>query len=222
MKQHIDELLARIETLQNELEEEYRQAREDWEHRKQELADEFLRQQRRYKTGLFRFLLRSRLLVILAAPVIYAGWIPFLLIDLFVTSYQAICFPIYRIPKVRRRDYMVFDRADLPYLNVIEKFNCFYCSYGNGVAAYTREVAARTEQYWCPIKHARRVASMHSRWADRSGGASPSSPQPRRRDSHAILPPMTASRPKATQWSTASMYWLTLLPSSQPRRGIRN
>ena len=66
------------------------------------------------------------------------------------------------------------------------------------------------------------MASTHSRRADRSGGASSSSPQPRRRDSHAILPPMTASRPKATQWSTASMYWLTLLPSSQPRRGIRN
>ncbi len=76
MKQHIDDLLARIETLQNELEEEYRRAREDWEQKKQELADELLRHQRRYKTGLFRFLLRSRLLVILSAPVIYAGWIP--------------------------------------------------------------------------------------------------------------------------------------------------
>ena len=164
MKQHIDELLARIETLQNELEEEYRQAREDWEQKKQELADELLRHQRRYKTGLFRFLLRSRLLVVLSAPVIYAGWIPFLLIDLFVTTYQAICFPIYRIPKVKRSDYLVFDRADLPYLNAIEKFNCFYCSYGNGVAAYFREVAARTEQYWCPIKHARRVRSAHDRY----------------------------------------------------------
>ena len=69
MKQHIDELLARIETLQNELEEEYRQARDDWERKKQELADEFLRHQRRYKTGLLRFLLRSRLLVILSAPI---------------------------------------------------------------------------------------------------------------------------------------------------------
>ena len=165
MKQHIDELLARIETQQNELEEEYRQAREDWEHRKQELADEFLRQQRRYKTGLFRFLLRSRLLVILSAPVIYAGWIPFLLIDLFVTTYQAICFPIYRIPKVKRSDYLVFDRADLPYLNAIEKFNCFYCSYGTGVADYFREVAARTQRYWGPITHPRRVRRAHDRCA---------------------------------------------------------
>jgi len=58
----------------------------------------------------------------------------------------------------------VFDTADLPYLNIIEKFNCLYCSYANGVAAYTREVAARTEQYWCPIKHARRIRSAHERY----------------------------------------------------------
>jgi len=164
MKQQIDELLARIEVLQNELELEYGKAREEWSRKKAELAGEFLRQQRRYKTGLFRFLLRSRLLVVLSAPVIYAGWIPFLLMDLFVTLYQSICFPIYRIPKVRRADYLVFDREDLPYLNIIEKFNCFYCSYGNGVAAYTREVAARTEQYWCPIKHARRIKGAHDRY----------------------------------------------------------
>ena len=164
MKQHIDELLARIDALQNELEEEYRKAREDWARKKAELADELARQQRRYKTGLFRFLVRSNFLVVLTAPVIYAGWVPFLLMDLFVTVYQAICFPVYRIPKVKRGDYIVFDREDLPYLNIIEKFNCFYCSYGNGVAAYTREVAARTEQYWCPIKHARRIKAAHDRY----------------------------------------------------------
>ena len=163
-KQHIEELLARIAELQDQLEDEYRQAREDWATKKAELAEEFARQQRRYKTGLFRFLLRSRLLVVLTAPVIYAGWIPFLLMDLFVTLYQYICFPIYRIPRVRRSDYFAFDRGDLPYLNLIEKFNCFYCSYGNAVAAYTREVAARTEQYWCPIKHARRIKAAHDRY----------------------------------------------------------
>lgn len=164
MNKHIDELLDRIRDLQDELEEEYRQTREDWAQKKLELAEELLRQQRRYKTGLFNFLRHSRLLVVLTAPVIYSGWVVFLLMDLFVTVYQAICFPVYRIPKVRRGDYMIFDREDLPYLNIIEKFNCFYCSYGNGVAAYTREVAARTEQYWCPIKHARRIKAAHGRY----------------------------------------------------------
>jgi hypothetical protein len=166
MNKNVDDLLARIHALQDELEEEYRRTRDEWAQKRLELAEEFLRQQRRYKTGLFRFLLRTRLLVALTAPIIYAGWIPFLLMDLFVTLYQSVCFPIYRIPKVRRSDYLVFDREDLPYLNLIEKFNCFYCSYGNGVAAYTREVAARTEQYWCPIKHARRLKAAHDRYPD--------------------------------------------------------
>lgn len=164
MNRNIDDLLVRIQALQDQLEEEYRRTRDEWAQKRLDLAEEFLRQQRRYKTGLFRFLLRTRLLVALTAPVIYAGWIPFLLMDLFVTLYQTVCFPIYRIPKVRRSEYLIFDREDLPYLNLIEKFNCFYCSYGNGVAAYTREVAARTEQYWCPIKHARRVKAAHERY----------------------------------------------------------
>ena len=164
MKQQLDELIARIASLQEEIEEEYRLRREEFERRRRELAGELLRQQRRYKVNLFRFLRRTRLLVALTAPVIYLGWIPFLLMDLFVTLYQWVCFPVYRIPKVRRSDYIVFDREGLPYLNIIEKFNCFYCSYGNGVAAYTREVAARTEQYWCPIKHARRITAAHDRY----------------------------------------------------------
>ncbi len=164
MPSHLDELLGRIRALQEDVEEEYRQQRSVWEARRTELAGDLSRQQRRYKVGLFRFLRRSSALAILTSPVIYLGWIPFLLMDLFVTLYQAVCFPVYRIPKVRRSDYLVFDREDLPYLNAIEKFNCFYCSYGNGVAAYTREVAARTEQYWCPIKHARRIRDAHGRY----------------------------------------------------------
>lgn len=164
MTPRIDELTQRIRALQEEVEEEYRQARDDLARRRVELAEEFLRQQRRHRIGLLRFLRRSSWLTVLTAPVIYAGWIAFLLMDLFVTVYQAVCFPVYGIPKVRRADYIVFDREDLPYLNAIEKFNCFYCSYGNGVAAYTREVAARTEQYWCPIKHARRIRGAHDRY----------------------------------------------------------
>ncbi len=164
MPSTIDELLARIHSLQDELEDEYRKAREEFGQRRAQLAEDLLHYQRRYRVGLFRFLGQARPLVALTAPLIYAGWIPFLLLDLFVSVYQAVCFPIYRIPRVRRADYMVFDRADLPYLNLVEKFNCFYCSYGNGVAAYTREVAARTEQYWCPIKHARRIRGAHGRY----------------------------------------------------------
>ncbi len=100
---------------------------------------------------------RRQPLMILSAPVIYSLVIPIALVDLWVMAYQAVCFPIYKIPKVRRRDYLVFDRHHLAYLNVIEKINCAYCSYANGAIAFAREVSSRTEVYWCPIKHARRV-----------------------------------------------------------------
>jgi hypothetical protein len=57
------------------------------------------------------------------------------------------------------------DRHRLAYLNGIEKLNCAYCTYANGLIAYVREVAGRTEQYWCPIRHARRIPAPHRRYA---------------------------------------------------------
>ena len=84
--------------------------------------------------------------------------------DLVVTIYQAICFRAYGIPRVVRGDYFVIDRHNLQYLNPVEKMNCIYCGYFNGLIAYVQEIAARTEQYWCPIKHARKLASIHSRY----------------------------------------------------------
>jgi cellulose synthase/poly-beta-1,6-N-acetylglucosamine synthase-like glycosyltransferase len=168
MNRQIDELILMIKTLEDELEAELKKKRDEFQfiidEKRVRFADEVARQQRRFKTGLFRYLLKSRPLNVLTAPLIYAGFVPFLLIDIFITFYQMVCFPIYGIPTVKRSEYMVFDREDLPYLNIVEKFNCFYCSYGNGLAAYFREIAARTEQYWCPIKHARRIRSAHSRY----------------------------------------------------------
>lgn len=164
MTPKLDELFARIRALQNEVEDAYREAREEFEQQKLRLAEEFLARQRRYRTGAIRFVVLARPLVLLTAPIVYLGWLPFIVLDLFVTLCQAVCFPVWRIPKVKRSDYLFFDRADLPYLNAIERFNCFYCSYANGIAAYAREVAARTEQYWCPIKHARRIVAAHDRY----------------------------------------------------------
>jgi hypothetical protein len=120
-----------------------------------------LEQQRRFKEGLIGYVFGAELRHIVTAPVIYAVIVPLLLLDLFVTVYQHACFPFYRIPPVRRGDHFVFDRSHLAYLNLLEKFNCAYCSYANGLASYMREIVARTEQYWCPIKHARRMLQAH-------------------------------------------------------------
>lgn len=164
MSPTLEELLARMRTLEEQLEQEYSLHREEFARRRAAMAEHFLELQQRQKVGLGRYLRNSRWPVVLSAPLIYSGWVAFALLDAFVSLYQAVCFPIYGIPRVSRADYLVFDRADLPYLNVVEKFNCFYCSYGNGVVAYAREISARTEQHWCPIKHARRLRDAHPRY----------------------------------------------------------
>lgn len=164
----IDELLDRMHALREELEAELEKKREEIrfviQDKRAHFAEEIQQRHLLHKVGLFRYIRDARLAMWLTAPVVYSGFIFFALIDLFVTVYQAACFPAWGIPKIRRGDYLVFDRGDLAYLNVLERFNCFYCSYANGVVAYVREIAARTEQYWCPIKHARRILGVHDRY----------------------------------------------------------
>lgn len=122
------------------------------------------KQHRALMLRLSRYLAEAPLLNILTAPLIWIILIPALFLDLAVSIFQAVCFRVYGIPRVKRQRYIVIDHQSLAYLNLIEKLNCLYCGYFNGLIAYVREVAARTEQYWCPVKHARRIASMHSRY----------------------------------------------------------
>lgn len=120
---------------------------------------------RRLKTNFFRWLVTNRPQNLLTGPIIYAMIIPLVITDIFITFYQLTCFPIYGIKKVRRSDYIIYDRQHLQYLNFIEKFHCTYCAYGSGMISYISEIVARTEQYFCPIKHARKILGSHERYA---------------------------------------------------------
>jgi hypothetical protein len=161
----ISELLERIRRLQDEIEQEVQHRRAelhaDFEHRRIRFEREVLEQQRRFRAGLLAYIFGAQLRHVITAPVIYAVFIPLVLADFFVTVYQHVCFPFYRIPRVRRSEHFIYDRSHLGYLNLIEKLNCAYCAYANGFASYIREIVARTEQYWCPIKHARRMLHAH-------------------------------------------------------------
>jgi hypothetical protein len=165
----IDDLTRKIRELEAQMDAHIAQRRAElrvgMERGRVVFEQEVLRRHRELKTALLSDVWNANLLVIVTAPVIYAMIVPMVLLDLFVTVYQMICFPVYGIPKVKRADYFVFDRHHLAYLNAIEKLNCAFCSYANCLIAYVREIAARTEQYWCPIKHARRVIGSHARYA---------------------------------------------------------
>jgi hypothetical protein len=109
-------------------------------------------------------ILKYKSLQIITAPFIYLCFIPTLGMDVIVTLYQRVCFPLYGIPLVKRKDYVVIDRHKLKYLNFSKKFNCVYCGYFTGVISYAQEIAGRTEQYWCPIKHAAKLKNSHNRY----------------------------------------------------------
>ena len=49
-----------------------------------------------------------------------------------------------------------------PIVDPVEKLNCLYCSYVNGLMQYASAIAGRTELYFCPIKHAKKVAHEHN------------------------------------------------------------
>lgn len=168
MKDRIGGIVRQIRKLEEELLLEIQKKEEEFFYRikgKKVMFEERIRAQHAALVkSVPRFLLDASLLNVLTAPVIWACLAPALLLDAVVSSYQAVCFPVYGIPKVRKRDYIIIDRNYLGYLNPIERINCTYCAYFTGLIAFVQEVAARTEQYWCPIKHARKLRAMHSRY----------------------------------------------------------
>jgi len=164
----IDDILDKIDVLEQDLEREFEVRRERFhyrlERRKVRFEADVLGRHHALRQGLMRFWRQSGVLNFLSAPVIYALVVPLILLDLSLSLFQLVCFPVYHIRRVPRSDFVVLDRHHLAYLNGVEKLNCAYCGYANGVIAYGREIASRTEQRWCPIKHARRVKGAHQRY----------------------------------------------------------
>jgi hypothetical protein len=168
MDTRIRDLVEQIATLEDEL----RTALHERESRvmftirgkRIEFEREISEAHKRLKRGFFRWLVTDRGQNLITGPIIYGMAIPMALFDLCLSIYQLSCFPIYGIAKVRRADYIVFDRHQLGYLNFVERFHCEYCAYGNGLMAYATEILARTEQYFCPIKHARKVVGTHKHY----------------------------------------------------------
>lgn len=168
MNDHISRLLSEMSALENELAAALHQQETKmfFEINGKRIVFErsVKRAHRKLKTNLFHWLVTYRPQNLITGPVIYAMIVPLLFFDLCITLYQACCFPIYGIAKVRRTNFIVMDRQHLGYLNAIEKFHCTYCAYGTGLIAYIAEIISRTEQYFCPIKHARKMLGTHARY----------------------------------------------------------
>ena len=169
MNDKLTEILESMRKLEHQLIQELQKGEEEFFYKVKDKRVKFERgvkaQHRQLVTRLRCYLKDAEILNILTAPVIWSCLLPAIFMDLVMTFFQAVCFPIYGIPKVHRKDYIVIDRHYLSYLNGLEKLNCVYCGYFNGLIGYIQEIAARTEQYWCPIKHARKTRFVHGRYS---------------------------------------------------------
>ena len=164
----LHDIIKQIKKLEKELRAEFQKKEVEFYYKVKGTRVYFEEETKKFHktlaTKIYTYVFNASFLNLLTVPIIWFCIIPALFLDLVASIYQFICFKVYKIPNVKRNDYIVIDRQSLNYLNPIEKINCVYCGYITGLITYVQEIAARTEQYWCPIKHARKIGSIHSRY----------------------------------------------------------
>lgn len=170
MRSTIREILQKIEALNSDLREEYERLSEKYwfsfNKKKVIFLEEFRRRNKTFKFPTWKYVIPTNFRHFLSIPFIYGMIIPTIFLDIFLTVYQWTVFFLYRIPRVKRSDFIIYDRRFLDYLNLVQKINCLYCSYVNWVFAYAVEIGARTERYWCPIKAAHKPRFSHGWYQD--------------------------------------------------------
>ncbi len=125
-----------------------------------------LEKQKENMKNLLEYFREVPLVHFLTAPLIYAMVIPAVVLDVILFIYQQIVFRVFKFTLLKRSDYIVYDRQYLGYLNPVEKINCLYCSYFNGLMHYASAISGRTELYFCPIKHAKKIVYQHDHYND--------------------------------------------------------
>ncbi len=168
MNDEARKILNEIKALETKLKKEVEEHEEELSYKIKngfiEFKEEALKEQRENMKKLSTYLKEIPFLHLITSPLIYAMIIPALILDLTLFLFQQTVFRLYKFPLARRSDFIVFDRHHLNYLNSIEKLNCLYCSYFNGLMAYAVEIAGQTELYFCPIKHAKKRTFTHSKY----------------------------------------------------------
>jgi len=166
MSERIKEMMVEIEDLKQKLKEEIEQQEKKIDYKIKnghiEFEEEIFSKQKESMKHLLAWFSEIPFIQLLTAPVVYGMVLPALLLDLMLFIYTYVVSRVFKIRFAERRDYIVFARHYLGYLNIIEKLNCLYCSYFNGLMQYSAAIAGRTELYFCPIKHAKKIAYDHN------------------------------------------------------------
>lgn len=190
MNQSLKDILEKIGTLNKQLSEMYNQLAAKYDFsaigRKIIFSKETKKRNKLFKIPAWKYAVPQHIRHLLSMPFIYMMIVPALILDIFISLYHAVAFPLYHIPKVKRREFIVYDRQFLDYLNWIQKIHCIYCTYVNGLFAYAVEIAGRTERYWCPIKAARKPKFNHGWYSDFADYGNPEEWQDKFNDENAF------------------------------------
>lgn len=170
MESKIRKIIEKIDSLNERLKKEHALLAEKYgffiQEKKIIFSETIQKRNSLFRMPVWKYAIPKSIRHIFSIPFIYGIIIPAVILDIFITVYQRVAFSLYGIPRVKRGDYIIYDRRFLGYLNIIQKAHCLYCSYVNGLFAYSLEIAARTERYWCPIKAANKPKSYHGWYKD--------------------------------------------------------
>ena len=170
MNDKIREIVEEIEAMKVKLGEEIAQQESHISYEIQngyvKFEKDVLQKQKENMKNLLAWFREVPLVHFLTVPLIYAMVIPAIIFDVILFIYQQVVFRVFKFKLIKRSDYMVFDHQYLEYLNPVEKLNCLYCSYFNGLMQYASAIASRSELYFCPIKHAKKVMYQHEHYQD--------------------------------------------------------
>ena len=170
MDSKIKQIQEKIDELEQALQHEQERLAEKYgfsiRQKRIEFLQKFRERNRTFRIPTWKYAIPVNIRHVLSIPFIYVMIVPTIILDLFLTMFNWIALPLYHIPVVKRGDYIVYDRQFLDYLNHIQKINCLYCTYVNGVFAYAVEIGGRTERYWCPIKAAHKRPAGNKWYAD--------------------------------------------------------
>ncbi len=166
IKKIIEEIEALEEKLKQEIEEQESHIIYEIKNGHITFEKDIFDQQREKMKNILNYLRDIPFFHLISSPLIYLMILPAMIFDVMLFFYQQVIFRIYKFKFIKRSEYIVFDRHYLAYLNPIEKLNCLYCSYFNGLMHYASEISAKTELYFCPIKHAKKIAYKHQYYKD--------------------------------------------------------
>ncbi|RKZ87995.1 MAG: hypothetical protein DRQ39_03210, partial [Gammaproteobacteria bacterium] len=104
MDVRIKQLIDQIKLLEDELTDELHQQEDQLlfqlKGKKVRFEQSIKQAHRKFKTDVWQWLFGLHPINLITAPIIYTMIVPLVVSDLFVSFYQAVCFPVYKITKV--------------------------------------------------------------------------------------------------------------------------